>query len=584
MNDSVENILEKYMLKFDIYELIEYLGQDMIDLLVEWHTNGNNLLNNKKSIVKMIYSLYGTSILENKKFRRDLLLHMDQSDILSIRDNCLKGKDKLISDPVLITEKIVEKPWNHNNTIGKYLLHLLKIPSSVLDKEKDDSVVENDVVAGDEQFYELLDYQYCIEQRVLNILNSGKVQQKMLVHMPTGTGKTKTSMHIITNYLNFSLKKKGLVIWVAHTTELLQQAYDTFVSVWRHLGDGHISAYKLWGNKTIQDTNEPLNGVVFCGLAKLMSIADSNPNLYEKLRKDSRLVVFDEAHKVAAPQTQKVIKDLLLMPQGYENRALLGLTATPGRTTEDSYDNNLLTYMFDGNLIHIDAEILNQINLGPLRALNTTPEENVIKYFQERRILAKMKLQKLSYKTFFSDAEIRTLRGSLTDMGFDEKEYTTAQLKILAKNKERNLAIMKQLRQLSFDKKPTIVFACSVDHAKMLSSMLELEGIRNSLVIGDMDPIDRKKAIDIFKDRESGVDIIINYEVLTTGFDSKNIKCVFITRPTKSIVLYSQMLGRGLRGPLMGGNEECLLIDIDDNLQAFDNETAFSHFNDYWHV
>lgn len=99
-----------------------------------------------------------------------------------------------------------------------------------------------------------------------------------------------------------------------------------------------------------------------------------------------------------------------------------------------------------------------------------------------------------------------------------------------------------------------------------------------------MDVMDRKRAINIFKNRNSGVDIIINYEVLTTGFDSKNIKCVFITRPTKSIVLYSQMLGRGLRGPLMGGNEECDLIDIDDNLQAFDNETAFSHFNDYWRV
>ena len=123
-----------------------------------------------------------------------------------------------------------------------------------------------------------------------------------------------------------------------------------------------------------------------------------------------------------------------------------------------------------------------------------------------------------------------------------------------------------------------------VNHAKMLSAMLTLEGIKNSLVLGEMDPVARKKAIDEFKDRESGVDIIINYEVLTTGFDSKNIKCVFITRPTKSIVLYSQMLGRGLRGPQMGGNEECLLVDIDDNLKAFDNETAFSHFNDYWRV
>ena len=118
----------------------------------------------------------------------------------------------------------------------------------------------------------------------------------------------------------------------------------------------------------------------------------------------------------------------------------------------------------------------------------------------------------------------------------------------------------------------------------MLSAMLTLEEIPNSLVIGEMNPIDRKRAINQFKDRSSGVDIIINYEVLTTGFDSKNIKCVLITRPTKSVVLYSQMLGRGLRGPLMGGNEECLLVDVDDNLQNFDNETAFSHFNDYWRI
>lgn len=244
--------------------------------------------------------------------------------------------------------------------------------------------------------------------------------------------------------------------------------------------------------------------------------------------------------------------------------------------------------MFGGKLLHIDSDILNQINLGKLQALNTVAEQNIIRYFQDRRILAKMRPQKLTYKTDFTEAEIRILGGTLRDMGYDDKEYTAEQLKIFAKNKERNLAIMRQLRQLRVDKIPTIVFACSVDHAKMLSAMLTLEGIPNSLVLGNMDPMDRKKAIDAFKKRDSGVDIIINYEVLTTGFDSKNIKCVFITRPTKSIVLYSQMLGRGLRGPLMGGNEECMLIDVEVvleyNLQAFDNETAFSHFNDYWRV
>lgn len=272
------------------------------------------------------------------------------------------------------------------------------------------------------------------------------------------------------------------------------------------------------------------------------------------------------------------------MPEGYENRALIGLTATPGRTTEDSYDNNLLTNMFGNKLIYIDSDILNQINMGKLKALNTVAESNIIKYFQERRILAKMEPHKLTYKMEFSESELKILSSTLRDMGYDDKEYTESQLKVLARNKERNLAILACLRQLQIDKKPTIVFACSVDHAKMLAAMLTLEGIPNSLVLGEMDVMDRKRAINIFKNRNSGVDIIINYEVLTTGFDSKNIKCVFITRPTKSIVLYSQMLGRGLRGPLMGGNEECDLIDIDDNLQAFDNETAFSHFNDYWRV
>ena len=244
----------------------------------------------------------------------------------------------------------------------------------------------------------------------------------------------------------------------------------------------------------------------------------------------------------------------------------------------------MLTNMFGNKLIYIDSNILNQINLGRLKALNTVAENNIIKYFQERRILAKMNPKKLTYKTEFSEEDLKTLSSALIDMGYDDKEYTDEQLKVLARNKERNLAIMAQLRQLNLDKKPTIVFACSVDHSKMLAAMLTLEDIPNSLVLGEMDSIDRKHAIDMFKDRNSGVDIIINYEVLTTGFDSKNIKCVFITRPTKSIILYSQMLGRGLRGPLMGGNEECDLIDIDDNLQAFDNETAFSYFNDYWRI
>lgn len=568
-----------YMYKMSVSDLQKYLGEDIYDLLVEWYPTGESLIT-KERLVKMINSIYGTSILDDRNFRRDMLLTLDKETVYDIRDNCLKGSESEEEDPYRIVEIVSKKPW-HKNMISLYLLELWGLPETVFDKEDVQVEVCRNITVGD-RFYELLDYQYYIKQRTLNILNSGNMLERMLIHMPTGTGKTKTSMHIITNYIEFTLEKKGLILWVAHTTELLQQAYDTFVDVWTHLGDGTIRTYKIWGNVSVDLESEEINGIAFCGLSKLMSIRTSSPEIFEILHKNCRLLVFDEAHKAAARRTRDTIEALLRMPKGYDNRALLGLSATPGRTTQISYANSLLSDMFGNKLVCIDSKILDQVNYGRLGALNKVAETNIIKYFQERRILAKIDIDRLSYEYEFSERELRILRSELVDLGFDDKDYSKEQLSVLARNKSRNKAIMVKLRNLYRDGVPTIVFACSVSHAKMLSAMLTHEEIPNSLVIGNMNVADRKKAIDSFKNRESDVNIIINYEVLTTGFDSKNIRCVFITRPTKSVVLYSQMLGRGLRGPMMGGNERCTLVDIDDNLEVFDNETAFSHFDDYW--
>ena len=568
-----------YMYKMSVSDLQGYLGGDIYDLLVEWYPTGDSPIT-KDRLVKMINSIYGTSIFDNRNFRRDMLLTLDKDSIYEIRDNCLKGSESKEDDPYKIVEIVSKKPWNKNK-ISAYLLNLWGLPENVFDKQSLQVELCQDITAG-ERFYELLDYQYYIKQRTLNILNSGNMLERMLIHMPTGTGKTKTSMQIITNYIEFTLEKRGLILWVAHTTELLQQAYDTFVEVWSNLGDGTIRTYKIWGNANIELGSDEINGIAFCGLSKLMSMKTSSPEMFEVLHKNCRLLVFDEAHKAAAKQTRDTIEALLRMPQGYDNRALLGLSATPGRTTQLSSDNTLLSDMFGNKLIYIDSSILNQVNYGRLGALNKVAETNIIKYFQERRILAKMDIERLSYEYEFSDSELSVLRSELVDLGFDDKDYSKEQLNVLARNKSRNKAIMVKLRSLYKDGVPTIVFACSVSHAKMLSAMLTLEEIPNSLVTGDMNMVDRKNAIESFKNRNSDVNIIINYEVLTTGFDSKNIRCVFITRPTKSVVLYSQMLGRGLRGPMMGGNERCTLVDIDDNLEAFDNETAFSHFDDYW--
>ena len=295
-----------YMVNFSQSDLRGYLGEDIVNLLVEWMPNGETLLTKKKMTI-MINSLYGTSILKNNSFRKDLLQCMNGSDIMAIRDNCLNGREKNESDPLILIDIIANKPWS-KNAVTYYLLKLWNVPEKILDKEKDTDVVENESSAPDDQFYELLDYQYYIKQRVLNNLNSGHLLERMLIHMPTGTGKTKTTMHIITNYFNFSLSKKGIIIWIAHTTELLQQAYDTFESVWKHLGDGNIKVYKLWRSNTIDDTKQPLNGVVFCGLSKLMAIAESKSELFERLKRDCRLIVFDDERVIIRTKLEKPSK------------------------------------------------------------------------------------------------------------------------------------------------------------------------------------------------------------------------------------------------------------------------------------
>lgn len=83
----------------------------------------------------MINSLYGTSILKNKQFRKDLLQCMKSSDILAIRDACLTGREKNESNVFAVIDCIVNKPWNKNK-VTEYLLKLWNVPDTILNKEK----------------------------------------------------------------------------------------------------------------------------------------------------------------------------------------------------------------------------------------------------------------------------------------------------------------------------------------------------------------------------------------------------------------------------------------------------------------
>lgn len=432
------------------------------------------------------------------------------------------------------------------------------------------------------RFYELLDYQFFIKERVLNFCetmeNSNIFLNRMIIHMPTGTGKTKTSMHILTDYYNKKLCK-GNIIWLAHSTELLNQAANTFNNVWSVLGCKSVNYYI--SDCTNYHSN---NSIYFLNYAKLISIYKKNRELIDKLQRDSCLIICDEAHKSLATETNKAVEYLMTKRRDYNSKLLLGLTATPGRKFNDylsSGENTELALLYDKNITSIKPSMLNSLQYSKNFYDKTNElisyDKEVIKYFQERKILSTITRKALIYDTeitksveelYFNDKNIKT----------DFSSNVTSKIGLI---KERNIVIVNELLRLDKENKPTIVFACSNEHGKLLSNILLLSGVDNRCVFGDTSEHERFQFIEEFQ--ESKYNILINYEVLTTGFDSPNIECVFITRPTNSIVLYSQMLGRGLRGPKMGGNEDCLLIDVQDNLKKFNDENfAFSYFNEYW--
>lgn len=116
-----------------------------------------------------------------------------------------------------------------------------------------------------------------------------------------------------------------------------------------------------------------------------------------------------------------------------------------------------------------------------------------------------------------------------------------------------------------------------MQHAIELEIWLNGIGIISKAITGSTDSEFIKDYIERFKDRQ--IRILINYGVLTAGFDAPCTDCVLITRPTNSLIQYLQMAGRAMRGPKSGGNEKCMIYTVNDELEEFKN--MFKAFG-YW--
>ena len=281
------NRLEYYMYNFNIIELKKYLGTDLADLLVEWLPEGEQIYS-EENLINMIRSVYGNKILDNPSFRNRLYKAFEPEKILEYRV-LLPGHEN--DDVAVVIETMSNSTWG-KNALSYKVLDDLGIDHAYFEKAEDTRASIESIAAYD-RFYELLDYQFIIKQKILTYVNSDNDLPKMLVRMPTGTGKTKTAMHTIINQYVFKQNGEGLVVWIAHTKELLDQAFDTFCNVWHHIGQGNVKTYKLWDKYDVNEA-ELDNGFMFIGIQKLTSLMKNNSDLFSTITNKAHIVIVDE--------------------------------------------------------------------------------------------------------------------------------------------------------------------------------------------------------------------------------------------------------------------------------------------------
>ncbi len=378
---------------------------------------------------------------------------------------------------------------------------------------------------------------------------------RTLLHMPTGSGKTRTAMNVVCNHLRE--REKGVVVWLAHSEELCEQAAEEFAKAWTALGSRSVPLVRYWGGYET-DLRSFDDGIVVAGLKKAFSKLRGDDHQLRALSARNPLVVMDEAHQAIAPTYQMII-NLLLRP--LSDARLLGLSATPGRTWNDPEADRKLASFFDSRKVKLKID----------------GYENPVSYLISRGYLAEPKytLIQSSANVSLSEEEIRKVQ--------DTFELPTTVLDRLAADEKRNLLVVHHAEQLLARHHRVILFAASVQQSDLLAAVLSARG-HWAFSVTSKSSSGRAEAIASFKDGSDVRKILCNFGVLTTGFDAPRTSAALVARPTLSLVLYSQMVGRAMRGTAAGGNSSCEIVTVvDPKLPGFGSVvSAFSNWEDVW--
>ena len=372
--------------------------------------------------------------------------------------------------------------------------------------------------------------------------------------MPTGSGKTRTAAEILIDFIRLSssralLNDKLKILWIAQSSELCFQAYETVKWLFEQKGTQDIKIGHFYDSQTLSEGIENEPAIIFCGIQQLL-LHYKEP-IWQQIKNDNYLVVVDEAHRSVAKQWVQALDNFVSNSSVY----LLGLTATPGIGLSDDDRSYSLSTYYHSNKISITDEKYTEI-------------PNPISHLVEREFLAKINRIDI-------DSEIVSPDNATETDG--EFKFTKKTLKYLSTQASRNSSILNIIKNNHQDNK-ILVFTCGLEHNRILKTLLTEAGIVSETV--DQGTNNRNSIINRFKDGD--LNILLNFGVLTTGFDAPKTNICIIARPISSIVMYSQMVGRILRGPKNTGNYENTLYTIKDNLGHGGYDDLFNSFNYFY--
>ncbi|MEZ8202779.1 DEAD/DEAH box helicase [Vibrio splendidus] len=338
-----------------------------------------------------------------------------------------------------------------------------------------------------------------------------KHQTPAVLVLPTGAGKSLVIAEL-------ARLAKGRVLVLAHVKELVEQNHEKYEGYGLK---GSIFSAGLGRKETDQQ-------VVFASVQSVVRNLDSFSNQFS-------LLVIDECHRVPDEKTSSYQKVITHLRENNSGIKVLGLTATPYRLGMGW----LYQYHTRG-----------QVRSEEPRFFRDCIFELPIRYLLDEGFLTPARMIDAPVLSY----DFSQLKPASTG------RYKEAELDmVIEQSKRATPQIVDQIIELAKDKLGIMVFAATVRHAQEILGLLPVG--ESSIVIGDTPTLERDQIISDFKERK--IKFLVNVSVLTTGFDAPHVDLIAILRPTESISLYQQIVGRGLR--LSPGKKECLVLDYAGN-------------------